>query len=1421
MSKYDAAQLSSVPGRPSFESSGFNSVAVIPLMTSKSKSNNGKFEPNPNHSERSFEYFMSSLSLFAKSKSATTVDSSASNLSDNKSNSSSIDSNFRSTRSMMSVDTSNSNQHDGEINTNTKEASSIHEAKGNDDKYKWKEELNEILLVIPNANLTRPGDWRYDKTPLSCFDWSKGCQRIHFFDGRPDKSRMAHDRIVNPNIVEDWGDLLPSRSTTAVLGVLNCKDCIDTESLLLAQEELRQWAKIYRHTPYELKAQVDPKSNSVNGSASNDVSNYLLKHRMFVFDSFDERCQSELDFTATTLGTDLIAFPPTEGGHHTNMINQHLNVVVNDLAVSVFRNNEHVINQLDDLAKNSGHFFKFNFPSMISSSSSNTTHTIVERSSSHNDNNSTSSSHSSSPEKTKTNKLFTIKAAMDRALSASTRTGFNSNSSSNHNHQQNQQQYTAIPNFLFTPLDDLPYDFSNLTQKDLEAIKKQQLGRREKMAGDYCLLAGSPLDAYERYSHAMEMAKASHDPLWYAASVEGCAIAYIAMADAGGHSVDEYLDGHFKLPEEVLALAATSNPNNPEIQKRNAIDKTKTTLPAAILALAEEALGIYCRHPKLAPLYVELLLKLASYTANKEESHLHCQWGVGEGCYGGDKSSDGQNRWENSLMTHLSLGALGSKGKEYSLIRSLARCRGCADLLQRAVIAGAIDPRTRADVAVTSARICLVGVLASHWGDYNNSTSPRLKLPRKAAFFTTIAAESMTRCAMIDSQQQLRATNLWLAASHLYARDGNGVAGNGNYGWATLRASALDGLSQMNNHIASEQAAELLILLLSEISPDQCETSKLLTSIEEESIIQADSIHGIAESGSKHGDSTATIDINRSEVSSENKDFSNMAPPKLTTQASIRGTKTTITTKNNFFAQISPSTFLITQSRWLENEPIPDISLPILDMREMLSTIETGNESQLASLDASGQPLRSPIISLNCIVPRVKYETCANSQTRYIANLVDFRTRMPTLSYQNNGNFSIYGSSKAKDKHLSSIVPPPIHIISTSIIKSESNLLLERTKAAGYSEKVASASMATFFNPYDNKRKDEEKKPNQITLVAEGEERIVVVVFSNLLSIPLEVPSCHLEFSGGTNKIEASPLSFTVPAKCKKFSVRFPFNILPTRVLNVLESTNDNDVFQSHHFELIGLCITCMNRPYFIAFENKDKSDTITKDGLIYRQLPEAASVYKLGPHAKKSKKEEASVKIESVPAQPNLLVSFTTSLTPMDDHATVPVHLSDGEIYTIPPFRLENNFGSSGLGKMERLQIICVGLPGLQDEILFDTDKEAAARGEDVFLDSESDVGSTDEFQELMEDDGLPPLKMKATTEGLSLKSINERSKSHEGSVVTFQIAATHDMGNSLANGGHVRIRFRYRGPSPNPATEIWRRREISLRILRVKGPR
>ncbi len=65
--------------------------------------------------------------------------------------------------------------------------------------------------------------------------------------------------------------------------------------------------------------------------------------------------------------------------------------------------------------------------------------------------------------------------------------------------------------------------------------------------------------------------------------------------------------------------------------------------------------------------------------------------------------------------------------------------------------------------------------------------------------------------------------------------------------------------------------------------------------------------------------------------------------------------------------------------------------------------------------------------------------------------------------------------------------------------------------------------MSTFFNPYAKNKGGKEKNKVQTTLVAEGEERTIMIEFKNRLAVPLEVPSCQLEFDGkGKERIEVS-----------------------------------------------------------------------------------------------------------------------------------------------------------------------------------------------------------------------------------------------------------------------------------------------------------
>jgi hypothetical protein len=256
-------------------------------------------------------------------------------------------------------------------------------------------------------------------------------------------------------------------------------------------------------------------------------------------------------------------------------------------------------------------------------------------------------------------------------------------------------------------------------------------------------------------------------------------------------------------------------------------------------------------------------------------------------------------------------------------------------------------------------------------------------------------------------------------------------------------------------------------------------------------------------------------------------------------------------------------------------------------------------------------------------------------------------------------------------------------------------LLLERVKAAGHSGKFG-LSMATFFNPYASKKSSSSL---QTTTVAEGEERMVAVQFENQLSVPLHIPSCQLVFDPyGTERIEAVPLSFTIPSKGKNFSVHFPFIVLPVAYIEISRKKQDVEMFY-----LLGLQVTCFSWCYFISFDNGNSLS-------IPRLIPDSTSVYPfLKPKKARCADGKTSVRIESVPAQPNLSVSFTTSEALLEDMTMIPVHLSHGEIFTIPPFRLQADFGASGQGKIERLQLIAAELQGLPGEVLFDTEGVAA----------------------------------------------------------------------------------------------------------------
>jgi len=171
-------------------------------------------------------------------------------------------------------------------------------------------------------------------------------------------------------------------------------------------------------------------------------------------------------------------------------------------------------------------------------------------------------------------------------------------------------------------------------------------------------------------------------------------------------SVDDYLENNFQLPEEIMALEKKE-----DASKRQTAGSSKQTLPEVVFALCEEALNILSRNEKLSHLFAELLLKLAYYSADESEAHLRCRWGEGEGCYAGEQGDP--PRWERTSVSKLTFEPLKSKEGDMITINTHNRIRRVSELLTTAASVGSLDPATRVDVAVRSARMCLVGVKVS------------------------------------------------------------------------------------------------------------------------------------------------------------------------------------------------------------------------------------------------------------------------------------------------------------------------------------------------------------------------------------------------------------------------------------------------------------------------------------------------------------------------------------------------------------------------------------------------------------------------------------------------------------------------------------------------------------------------------------
>lgn len=617
----------------------------------------------------------------------------------------------------------------------------------------------------------------------------------------------------------------------------------------------------------------------------------------------------------------------------------------------------------------------------------------------------------------------------------------------------------------------------------------------------------------------------------------------------------------------------------------------------------------------------------------------------------------------------------------------------------------------------------------------------RVSFQRKAAFFAVVAAEAMSE---IDGDTpDERTSALWLHASRMLTQAGN-KQDTGSYGWAALRSVALHGLSMQSLRDSSEDAAVRLLSLMSEISPPKRRDdagiffSKYDAMEPDTPVGQDDSIRSDSLDTSYMG-AESVVSAARSYVRERAKD------------ARARGV--------SFFSGAStPSSLLaVAQSKWVEDDPIPSILVPMADYSDISYSI----------------------VSMKSVWSAIKYEQCADAQRKVVKQIIELRKNVPASSLPGGA-----------PEHTSTL---PLRIRSVVIAKSDSHAGLERVKVKKQTEEKTGA-MATFFNPYANK-----KEQAKVTIVPEGEERYVLVKFANSLSVPLEIPRCQLEFSiQQRDAIKAPAISFVIPSQAENFAVQFPFIVLAG------STSGKKDDDESNIFEINGLFVTCLARSFFMRLSGSMASQS-GNNMQIMRNIPERASRYPRRKYKKEASESGGGIKsprLEIVPSQPHLLISFADSPTPIGEDTVIPAPLADGEDFILPKLCLKNDAGLVGLGKIEQLKVTAVGLPGHSEIVLFDL--RGSGKPADTAAQSKK---------------GEPrPLSLVAECKGINDTALNFGNSSSAS--ISLKLAATTDFG-AHCKGCSVTLRFRYRGKVPSPTLEVWRKREIHIRVLRIKGPR
>jgi len=502
-------------------------------------------------------------------------------------------------------------------------------------------------------------------------------------------------------------------------------------------------------------------------------------------------------------------------------------------------------------------------------------------------------------------------------------------------------------------------------------------------------------------------------------------------------------------------------------------------------------------------------------------------------------------------------------------------------------------------------------------------------------------------------------------------------------------------------------------------------------------------------------------------------------------------------TRSRFSVQ-GVTSFAFLQSKWLDDEPVPVISVPFIDPSFIarLCKDELRSHPYVKDLVLSVNRLPS-YPSMNCVLPFKLSECLFMSEdcTKY-------------LEKKSSHDFE----SHPLKSSVALIHESPVIISSVALVLPEPHLSFERVKVDSSGKQSSYvATKAVFFNTFA--KQNSTTKTALENLIAEGEERIIEIVFENRFLVSLSIQNCNLMFDcNGKYRIESIPQSFVLPPRSMHFVVKFPFSLLPSHAGEVPSASNQAG---NESVTLSGLTLSYLQKSRIIQFASKAVSETRSRS----LQVADPVSIYRRSAHNYKPKdKAVMNMLVETLPPQPCITLRMTSYVgNEIPNGFLIPVEMSDGEIYTVPDIQIING---PGCGKIGRLQIYTLSSSDVPDQYLYDSCSEetsSSSNGDSIIQETGKNLRRvlTSHMDEISK---AQSVQLEIVNSCISLDSLNNGD---DISTISCIIRVTSVGALGQYDGAIVKIRFRYKGTSHINGLEYWRKKDISFRTIKAKGPR